>query len=67
MATFEARWAGICVDCGGDFRAGDEIRYDGTGQLIHAGDCEPDLEIPAQVCPLCFVALPVSQECDCRD
>lgn len=31
----QAKYAGTCVDCGGPFRAGDDIRYD--GKCHHAG------------------------------
>jgi len=37
--SFDAAYPGWCQGCGEDFDAGDPIRYDDEGMLVHDG-CE---------------------------
>jgi hypothetical protein len=54
--TFEAKFPGLCEDCGGGFEAGDEVRYQGD-DLVHADPdgCEAMKPVTGAPCPECFM------------
>lgn len=62
---FNARWAGTCQSCGGQFDQGDEVARtkDGT---VHEG-CRDDPAEPkrGEVCPECFTEKALSGVCAC--
>lgn len=69
MATFIARYPGRCGSsgCGERIHVGDEVLYATDDKIVHV-NC--DLATPTQtmfnpeVCPGCFVGLPLSGVCD---
>lgn len=77
MATFAARYPGTCGSCGERIEVGDEIvamaadRDDDPARFAHV-ECDAELvrrTAPATtgVCPHCFLVLPATGRCDCRD
>lgn len=63
MSIFEARYHGKCNSCGERIAPGDSCRFaeDGGG-VVHV-DCDAAVpeEIPAKVCPQCWLTA-----CDCE-
>lgn len=62
--TFIARFSGgACGHCEERLREGQELQYDASDQLVHV-TCPETLDVgPVEVCPDCFLALPVSGIC----
>lgn len=75
MKTFPARYRGICAKgCGEPIKVGDEVGYNDDDQITHA-DCDTAIDdhnaldnpAPRGICSHCFMAVPASGVCDCRD
>lgn len=67
--TFLAKYPGVCAACDERFPAETEVEYDSDGDLVHV-DCPALVRSPLAnrgVCPQCFMELPVSGRCSCRD
>lgn len=64
--SFAAKFPGVCAACDERFPKDTEIEYDSDGDLVHV-DCPALVRTPRQLCPLCFMELPVTGRCDCRD
>lgn len=64
--TFTAQYPGHCAACDTGFPAGTEVAYDTDGDLVHV-DCPALAHEPRPLCPLCFMELPRTGRCDCRD
>lgn len=65
--SFTIRYPGsCCAACDEKLKVGAEAAYDLEGDLIHV-ECPALVHEPRQLCPLCFMELPVNGKCDCRD
>lgn len=65
MNTFEAKYPGICGECGHPIEVGDEVGYASDGTLVHA-ECEDAFEAPTKqetTCTGCWMIKP----CECDD
>jgi hypothetical protein len=63
---FIARYAGCCAACDDTFKKGTEIAYDLGGDIVHAS-CPAQVHTPREICPQCFLELPTTGRCSCRD
>lgn len=61
--TFPARYTGRCNTCDDLIYEGDQVLFVDE-QLVHA-DCTANTtpERPTDLCPRCYIALPVNGEC----
>lgn len=64
--SFLAQYPGVCSACDERFGKDTEIEYDSDGDIVHV-DCPALVRQARQLCPLCFMELPVNGRCDCRD
>ena len=64
--SFTAKYPGECGACEGRFRAGDEVEYDSSDQLVHV-NCPDEFAEAGAVCPRCFLELPATGICSCDD
>lgn len=69
--AFEVKWRTVCESCDEDILQGQEAEYTAARRLVHANFCPVDLDAltgkPRPVCPQCFLTLPVSGDCECRE
>lgn len=70
MATFTARWPGVCVACEGVIKKGaeatyvsDSVRSGGSKELAHVHCPEQADDAPVEICGECYMALPLSGVC----
>lgn len=61
--TFTAKYRGACSVCPDPIEPGDEILYDGTDEILHAYCPDRIEERRGDVCPQCFMELPLTGEC----
>lgn len=64
--SFLAKYPGVCSACDERFSKDTEVEYDSDGDLVHV-DCPALIHAPREICPSCFVELPVRGKCDCRE
>lgn len=67
--TFTAKYRSPCELCDDKIMPGQEAEYGTDGHVQHA-ICPEDRDYsgtPLQVCPRCFMAIPVSGECGVCD
>lgn len=64
-STFPARYRGACsLECGDPIEPGDEIMYPlGGGGLMHVICPDRVEERRGDICPSCFLELPLTGEC----
>ena len=67
---FEARYGGICENCGERITPGDLARYE-DDQLVHAGDACPrpavGIRRTGAYCPNCWTEYALSGSCLCEE
>ena len=65
--SFLAKYRGVCDECGGDVRPGDEVTFTAfaDGEIRHVR-CPDDTSLrrAGRVCPKCFIELPSTGVCD---
>lgn len=66
--SFTAKYRGDCRDCDDPILPGQEVEYDFDRVLMHV-TCPESLHLggPRPLCPVCFMELPVTGLCDCRE
>jgi len=64
--SFLAKYSGVCAACDERFPVEAEVEYDTDGDLVHV-DCPTLIHPPREICPSCFMELPVSGRCSCRE
>lgn len=67
--SFQAKYKGACADCDDPVYVGQEVEYSGDRFIVHVV-CPVDAYdtgIPRPVCPHCFMVLPVTGVCECRE
>jgi RNase P subunit RPR2 len=67
--TFEAKYRSGCEECDDPIIPGQEIEYTSEGHVVHVV-CPEDRwadNTPRPVCPHCFMVLPNSGVCVCRE
>jgi hypothetical protein len=67
MTTIEAKYAGVCPDCGQRFNVGERVTPDEAGEAWAHERCpEGKFDFnPADVCDSCFTIRSVSGACAC--
>jgi len=68
MSNFIAQYRSECATCGMYIQKGDEAKIVAFGEAVHVTcpDTMPTPVGPRGVCPQCFVELPVTGVCECR-
>jgi hypothetical protein len=68
--SFTAKFPGDCRDCDAGILPGQEVEFDFDRVLMHVV-CPDTLQAvtgkPRPLCPQCFMELPVTGRCDCRE
>lgn len=69
--SFTAKYRGVCHECGEDILPKQEATYVGhhaEGEIRHYPDCPEDRTAhPREICPRCFMELPVNGICGTCD
>lgn len=68
MASFTAKYAGVCDSCEEGFDAGERVMFVGDGVLIHVGCVDSALRVRRrppveETCSVCWLIKP----CGCDD
>jgi hypothetical protein len=65
--SFLAKYPGVCSACDERFPVNTEVEYDADNDLVHV-DCPALIPAaPRAVCPHCFMELPITGKCSCRE
>lgn len=66
--SFTAKWRGDCRDCDDGIFPGEHVEFDDERNLLHVV-CPESLRggQPKPVCPSCFLELPTTGVCSCRE
>lgn len=66
MATFKAKYAGVCSSCDSPINVADEITY-ASNELVHI-ECPDDLATDDRgFCPKCFSTIALNGTCECDE
>ena len=66
MTTIEAKYAGVCPECGQRFDVGVRVTADEAGAWVHERCPEGKFDFnPADVCDSCFTVRAVNGACAC--
>lgn len=67
--SFPARYAGACAQCDEGIKVAEliEFNFDGDVQHVLCPESVSAFGTARPLCPSCFMELPISGRCDCRD
>lgn len=65
--TFIAQYRSECASCGVYIQKGDEAQFVAFDEVVHVVCPTDTTTLQREVCPHCFLEVPVNQVCDCRE